>query len=72
MEETISILSLLSSVLYKNAEAKKSASLIGLVDAFHKIFKWWKVYQDRKMLHGFVETLLNFTEEFLPGMLLKK
>ncbi|OXA63064.1 Rotatin [Folsomia candida] len=67
LDETATILSVISSLVYKNPDGKKSALSNEVVDTFHKIFKWWKAYPDRTLLHGFVETLLNFTEEFPPG-----
>jgi hypothetical protein len=67
MGETINILSLMSSLVYKDVKGKKSALFHDVIDTFHKIFKFWKTYSDRTLLHAFLETSLNFTEEFPPG-----
>jgi len=61
------MLSVLSALVYRNVEAKKSALFNSMGDVLHKIFKWWKSYPDRNLLHSFIETLMNFTEEFPAG-----
>lgn len=63
-------MSLISSLVYKNTDGKKSALTHDFVDTSHKIFKWWKAYPDRTLLHAFIEALLNFTEEFPSGKIL--
>jgi len=66
-QETISILSLLSALVYKNSDAKTNALKCEMANIVHKIFRWWKLPIDRSMLHGFIELLINFTEEFPEG-----
>lgn len=67
--ETISLMELLSSLFYVSGEAKKFALKYNFPDILHKIFGWWNEVPEPTLLLAYIETLLNFTEEFPAGAL---